>query len=100
MVTAGALKVCECCGHPIPRFNTLRGLTRGQQKLFDALDKAGQRGLSRPALMDAVYGDDPNGGPLFVNTLNVQRAKMKDVLAENGLKIVTAPNKHWRLEPL
>jgi len=90
-------KACECCGHPLPEFNALRGLTRTQQKMFDAVDASGRRGIDRRALMDAVYGDDPNGGPMYVNTLDVMRAKMRPVLAEHGLKIVTV-DRRWVLE--
>jgi len=94
------VKVCECCGHPVPTFNTLRGLTPKQQQMFAALDKAGQRGMSRAQLMHALYGDDPNGGPEYQGVLNVQRAKMKDVLAEHGLRIVTTIDRWWKLEKL
>lgn len=92
------VKVCECCGHPVPEFNTLRGLTPAQQKLFAVLDAAGQRGISRHKLMHEIYGHLANGGPEFMGTLNVQRTKMKSVLDEHGLRIVTIEGRLWRLE--
>lgn len=94
------VKVCQCCGHPVPEFDTLRGLTPGQQKIFDALDNAGQRGLTRRQLFDRLYGDDPNGGPDSIGVLNVQRAKMRDTLAAHGMQIVTTQNHYWRMEKI
>ena len=100
MVKGQIAQVCECCGHPLPTFNTLRGLTPKQQEIFDALDKAGQAGLARHQLMHALYGNDPNGGPEYQGVLNVQRVKMKEVLAEHGMQIVTTVNRRWRLEKI
>ena len=97
------VKTCECCGHPVPEYNTLRGLTPGQQRLFHALEEAGQAGLSRVRLFDALYGHRTDGGPSAIGVLNVQRAKMQHVLREHGVKIVTVPSSYgavWRLEKL
>jgi hypothetical protein len=99
-VVKETVRVCECCGHPMPTYNTLRGLTPSQQKIFALLEKAGQAGMSRKQLMHGMYGDDPDGGPEFQGVLNVQRARMKDVLAENGMRIVTMAHSLWKLEKL
>ena len=96
------VKICECCGHPVPEYDALSGMTRGQQAIFEAVEKAGTAGIRRTALMNAIYSHDPNGGPEYMGVLNVQRAKMKPVLEKHGLKIVTVNSggTRWRLEKL
>lgn len=64
MVTA-AVKVCEKCGHPIPTLDVLSDLTKHQMKIFLALHKAGQAGLSLDRIIEIVYADDPSGGPTY-----------------------------------
>lgn len=39
------------------------GLTASEANLFDVLFKAGERGVSKQSLFDALYGNDPDGGP-------------------------------------
>lgn len=39
----------------------LKGKSR---KILDSIVRAGKRGISGEQLVDIVYGDDPNGGPL------------------------------------
>lgn len=94
--------ICECCGHPIPTFDTLSGLTPMQQRIFEIVRKAGQAGLTRPRIFEKLYSDDIDGGPLHMNVINVQKTKMKDALATHGLKLTGTGghNSIWRLEKL
>ena len=96
------VKVCECCGHPVPEFNTLRGLTPMQQKILDVVERAGAAGISRREIMDIVYRDDENGGPASPNVMNVQKTKMQAVLQNHGLKITSEGGHYslWRLEKI
>jgi len=100
----GAVKVrtCECCGHPVPVYDALSKLTPFQQRIFSALESAGQVGLSRAELFERVYGHDPNGGPDCMNGLNVQRSKMAKALSKHGMKISSNKGHYarWKLEAL
>lgn len=58
---------CPCCGGPmtgIPmdRLVDVR-MRASERKLLAALHKAYPRKLDMPALVDALYWDDPSGGP-------------------------------------
>jgi hypothetical protein len=96
------IKTCECCGHPVPPYNTLKGLTPAQQRILEVVEKAGQAGISRRDIMDVVYRDDPAGGPASPNVLNVQKTKMQAVLQSYGLKIASEGGHYslWRLEKI
>jgi hypothetical protein len=99
---ASEVKVCACCGHPLPVYDTLKGLTPSQQRIFELVEKAGQAGVSRRELMDKIYGGNPNGGPSSPNVLNVQKTKMQIVLQSRGLKITSEGGHYarWRLEKI
>jgi hypothetical protein len=94
--------VCKCCGHPLPESNAALGLTRGQQRLFQFVEKAGRAGITRHDLMDRMYANDPNGGPDSLNVLNVQKTNMNRRLLKHGLKITTSRGHYsmWRLEKI
>jgi len=96
------VKVCACCGHPMPEYDALSGLTQAQQRIFNVLEKVGQAGITRNDLFERIYGDDPDGGPDSRNILNVQRTKMQRGLAKHGLRIVAQGGHYslWRLEKI
>jgi hypothetical protein len=96
------VKVCECCGHPLPSYHALLGLTRGQQRIFEIVEKAGKAGITADRVRDKLYADDANGGPDSPNVINVQRTKMNRALQEYDLKIRSTGGHHsiWRLEKL
>lgn len=58
-------QVCKCCGQTLPDLSLPDGLKlSGKRKLlFTAVNRAGQHGITTSRLFDALYGDDPNGGP-------------------------------------
>jgi hypothetical protein len=96
------VKVCECCGHPLPEYDTLSGLTELQQRLFTALERSGRVGLTRAEIFQKLYGDDPHGGPDSLNVVNVHRAKMQYALRKHNIKIVATKGwgTRWRLEKI
>jgi hypothetical protein len=58
------VRICQCCGFPLAQ-DEVAWLFRGKQRrIFEALARAGNAGLSREQLLDRVYWDDPEGGPL------------------------------------
>jgi hypothetical protein len=97
------VKVCECCGHPLPTWEVQLELTRGQRAIYAALHRAGQAGVPFCLLLDRVYSDRADGGPLTAtNSMQVQKNKMQPRLAKFGMKIATTKGHDsiWRLEKL
>jgi len=97
------VKVCECCGHPIPTYHDILGLTRGQQRLFEIVERSGAAGIAYRMVVDRMYVDDPDGGPLTGNTsVNVMRANMNKRLVRKGLVIKSTGGHHakWKLEKI
>ena len=96
------VKVCECCGHPLPDLAVQLELTKRQRQMFEALRRAGKAGITLDRIMEVVYGDDSDGGPDSTTVLHVQRTKMKGKLAKFGLQITTTKGHGslWRLEAI
>jgi hypothetical protein len=94
--------VCQHCGHPLPEAEVLLDLTISQRRIYQVVKSAGQAGICRRDIFDAVYRDDPNGGPDSLNVINVQKTKMKRRLAKHGLKIESTMgwDAKWRLEKI
>lgn len=94
------VSVCEKCGHPLPSLEVQLDLTKPQRRIFNALQRAGQAGLTRDQIIEKVYTDDPNGGPLTaLNSICVQRWKMNKKMKPFGLFIKTTKGKpsYWSL---
>ncbi len=96
------VKICQSCRHPLPESELHSGLTPMQRRIFEALKRAGRRGLTREELMGKVYGDDPDGGPLGMTQLHIHRKRMIPVLQAQGLTIVSTGRvgTYWRLESI
>ena len=96
------VKVCECCGHPLPPYGVRGALTGVQLRIFDAIARAGQAGIPVRRIMEVVYADDVNGGPESMNIIAVVRKKMEPRLAAHGLqiKVRRGPGAVWKLEKL
>lgn len=97
------VKICQCCGHPLPEYGVRAVLTNLQLRIFDAVAHAGQAGIPAQRIMDVVYADDPSGGPESHNIIAVVRRQMEPQLMAYGLKIKTRRgpgSPHWTLEKL
>ena len=70
------MKCCPACGQTLPLPLNISDLgLRGQQiKLFLRVHRAGQHGISAGDLVNYMYDDDPNGGP--VDPKNVLSARI------------------------
>lgn len=95
---------CPCCGRPINeladlRWNgearTLAGkgkalvLPRLRSRIFDVLWNRFSTGqlTHKSKMMDAMYGDDPNGGPGSDNIISVQVMHLKNQIKPFGLTV-------------
>jgi hypothetical protein len=55
---------CACCGQALPESVDVPALKGKSRKIFEFVRKAGKAGILSDRLVDLVYQDDPNGGPL------------------------------------
>lgn len=62
-----APKVCECCGQPIidgvEKAALSAGLSPSERRLFLAVSGGKGRAVTLDAIMENIWGHDPNGGP-------------------------------------
>lgn len=95
------VKVCECCGHPLPDMEVAEHLTKQQTLILIALKRAGKAGLTLLQMVEQLHAHNPSGGPDFAEqSIRVQLAKMKPLLKPHGLNIFCAKNLTRRLEQI
>jgi hypothetical protein len=96
------VRVCECCGHPVPPAGVEATLPPVQRRMFRAVQRSGAAGIATADLMDAVYGDDPDGGPTWRTVLPTTKSHMAPRLAAFGLRIhaTRGHGSRWTLRPL
>lgn len=82
-------KICKCCGQTLPPpvvFDV--HLSAGERDIFDNVHKAGRYGIETDRLMDRLYGDQENGGPLTgVRSLHVRIVMLNRKLKPEGYRI-------------
>jgi hypothetical protein len=96
-------RICEACGHPMPTYHDIIGLTGMQQRVFEIVEKAGAAGVAFRTVVERAYSIKADGGPLHANTsINVMRSNMNKRLARKGLTIKASGGHYsiWRLEKL
>lgn len=86
---------CPTCGHllsAIPVAGVSEVPLEGQaRKIVELLAKAYPKSVSRTAIWDALYGDDPNGGPDNPDAvINVRIYRLRRQLAPYGWTIPRA----------
>ena len=79
--------MCKCCGHPLPSDAVEQGLSPLEIRIYRAVKRAGQAGITVPDLTEIVYNDDPNGGPESTNTIAVMKIRLNKKLASRKLVI-------------
>jgi hypothetical protein len=95
------VKVCECCGHPLPDLEVAEHLTKQQTLILIALKKAGRKGLTLSEIVEKLHAHDPNGGPDFAEqSIRVQLSKMRPLLRPLGFGITSQRNSVRKLETL
>ena len=75
---------CPHCGRPYPPKLQVGGSVR--KRIVEIIANR-PNGISRPQLMWMVYGDDPNGGPLYPNVVSVLIHKANRELRPQGYEI-------------
>lgn len=93
--------VCPCCSGT----GTVEGgppvyLSPMQARIYNAVKHAAQ-GISVKSLINKVYVDDEDGGPLFAdNSIRVQIGLLNKRLAAANVKIGTRRGRLYRIIPL
>lgn len=80
---------CPHCGHPMPE-DDFPGvvLPRIKKRIYQEVSKASPHGISLNLLVERVYWDDPEGGPLDPKTMHVHVNQLNNKwLRPRGLEI-------------
>lgn len=77
-------KVCPCCKRLLPESLTIGGARR--RRLLDYVGNHPE-GVTVWQIIDAIYWDDPNGGPDKHNCISVMVKQMNRTLIPQGYKI-------------
>ena len=78
------LKFCETCARPFPPDVQVGGVKR--QALYDFIAKHPE-GVGNRQVMEYVWADDPEGGPLYCNIISVMIHTINKKLASQGHNI-------------
>ena len=83
------MKTCKCCGQTLPpAYPDGLQIRGGHIRIYEVVRRAGKYGVSTDTLVDAVYGDDPNGGPGDAkNTLSCRIVYLNKKLKPFGQRI-------------
>ncbi len=91
-------KGCPTCGL---NQELLFELTKHQIVIYLLLSRAGAKGLTSKMLLDLIYKNDPEGGPLHAeDSARSNISKMMKILRKHGLTITTEKTRVQRLEKL
>jgi hypothetical protein len=77
-------RLCECCGQPIVQEDDIV-LTAMQRRIVKLLKRRGS--ATGDELRDALWGDDPNGGPDSLSNLYVHIFHLNRRLKPHGLRV-------------
>jgi len=85
---------CPCCGKPMQggaparALSFVKTLTRTEKAMLMALADAYPRVLTAPVLIDAIWGDRADGGPLSASgSLGVMQTRINRKIKRYGWKI-------------
>ncbi len=84
------LPVCKCCGQTLPGALEFGGVhfSPMQKKIVDRVHKAGKGGVTLAMLVNHVYADDPDGGPIHAErSVHVQLCIVNRKLAPANRRV-------------
>ena len=79
--------LCKCCGHPIIADEIGVVLTPLQRRIFNIVKGAGSAGIRGKDVMEIVYANARDGGPLSTNIIAVVANHANRRLAQFSIKI-------------
>jgi len=91
------IKICSCCGLMVP---PKIHMPEVKQRIYDAIRL--HRSITRRQLMDKVYWDRRDGGPLWDNVISVHIKQMNERwLRPNGIQIkgTGGPGSTYSIQP-
>jgi DNA-binding response OmpR family regulator len=94
------LSYCPTCRQIVPPRDLFRDQPVKRRLYQFLLDHP--EGVTRRQSMDAVWADDPNGGPEFENVISVHVHRMRPTLEREGVTITCArgPGATYRVKKL
>lgn len=97
-----AHKTCECCGQTLPDFYieiAERGrLSKKETALFVAVAGRAGRLVAYGGIIDRLWGDDPDGGPLApLNNISIHVLRINRKLAHTDYRIENVWGQGYRL---
>lgn len=95
------VRLCKCCGHPVPLDDVAATLTGKARKLYEIITAAGRVGITRDRAADLLYADDPHGGPL-THPISQWKWIVNGSIRTHGLQITSTrgPAAVYRLEAI
>lgn len=71
-------------------------MTLRQRRLVERVARADSAGIASDALLDYLYGDDPDGGPYTARkSMHVQISRINQHLRPYGLEIRASHGDRW-----
>ena len=88
-----AIRVCECCGHPIPP-EGVRSVLKGYQlQFYDIVERAGTVGIGGKELKERLYAGTHAGGPVSSSIIAVMAKHLQKKLKPFGLPLYASRGK-------
>lgn len=94
---------CPCCGQPVDRMPAkgLAELVDGyRRRIVEELASVYPGSMTMEQLIHALYGDDPEGGPLAAdNSISVYNWRIRKVIEPHGwtIPLQSKAGAHYRL---
>jgi hypothetical protein len=79
---------CPRCGQVIPPTGVFSN-ARIKRRIYEYVTRHPE-GVNRRQIFDAVYGDDPDGGPENFNVISVHAKEMNKTLAKLGVRLASS----------
>lgn len=84
-------KRCKCCGQLLPFKSAMEACDPRLLfvRVYELVRRAGDQGILTGEVLDTIYADDPEGGPLTArNCLRVHKHRANKYLKTAGQKII------------
>ena len=83
------LPTCRFCGQIVPPKDHVLQNKHVKRRIYEYI-RQHPEGVTRKQVLDAVYADCPNGGPLEMNVISVHVQKINEILSDHGIRIASS----------
>lgn len=81
-------KICPTCGFPQPDDDVAALLPRRKREIYEAVQRAGQAGISAPEIFNEVWGSDPRGRPQGMGAIYAHIVGINKVIEVASMSIL------------